>query len=123
MIGVNSGLGYARDFYCADSSFGLNHLNPLINQANQDLLLSSLPRPLPPSYAALAEGVDGNGLITSEEMDLAIRSASGGSSPGYDGLPFEVYNAYHAELSPILQRVFNSAYQDQVKTAPLAPLL
>jgi len=56
-------------------------------------------------------------------MDLAIPSVSRGSSPGYDGLPFEVYNAFHAELSPMLQRVLNSAYQDQVNTAPLAPLL
>ena len=123
MIGVNIGLEYARDFYSADSSFGLYRPNPHINQANQDLLLTSLPRPLPPSYAALAEGVNGDGLITSEEMDLAIRSASRGSSPGYDGLPFEVYNAFHEELSPILQRVFNSAFQDQVNSAPLAPLL
>ena len=79
-------MDYARDFYSADSSFGLYRPNPLINQANQDFLLSSLPRPLPPRYASLAEGVNGDGLITSEKMDLAIRFASRGCSPGYDGL-------------------------------------
>ena len=42
MIGVNIGLEYARDFYSADSSFGLYRPNPHINQANQDLLLTSL---------------------------------------------------------------------------------
>ena len=122
-VGLQQGLQFAIDFYSADSPRGLFRPRDDINEDTQAEFLSTLPRPLDPRYAALAEGVDGNGLLTTEELDIAIKSTSRGTTPGHDGLPFEVYSAFRTELTPILRRVYNAAFVDRSQDSPLSPLL
>ena len=78
---------------------------------------------LPPCYADLAEGLDGDGLLKPEDLELALRQARRGSVPGVDGLPYEFYRAFKVQLLPVLLRVFNAAFQQADNHAPLHPLL
>jgi hypothetical protein len=80
-----------------------------VDLAAQSSVLQSLPH-LPAPLAILAEGVDGSGLLTKEELELAIASAKRGSCPGDDGLPYEVYRSFGDLLSPLLLRVYNRAF-------------
>ena len=123
LAGIGLALSYAQDFYSAASPVGLFRPRSDIDPAAQDTLLSALPAPLPAHFAALAEGIDGDSLVTGQELALAIRRAARGSAPGFDGLPYEFYHAFQAELLPLLVRVFNSAFLDRASDAPLAPLL
>ena len=121
--GCSVGLQYAASFYSSASPFGLFRPRADISPADQDSLLATLPTRLPPAHAALAEGVDGDGLLTEEELDLALHMATRGSSPGYDGLPYEFYRAFRGVMLPVLLKVFNHAFQSAESVQPLAPLL
>ena len=119
---VGKAMDYARAFYASDSPIGLFAPRPVSAPA-QKALLSSISRTLPPSYAKLAEGVDGNSLLTKEDLEGAFAAVGRGSAPGYDGLPYEFYRHYREILVPVLLHVFNSAFQDTTSPSPLAALL
>ena len=121
--GVGSALAYATAFYSSDSPIGLFRPRSDVAEDAQSVLLEALPGPLPAYYAALAEGIDGDSRLHAFELQAAIRAARRGAAPGYDGIPYEVYNAFQEELEPILLRVFNAAFGDSNAVAPLAPLL
>jgi len=121
--GVGSALAYATAFYSSDSPIGLFRPRSDVAEDAQSVLLEALPGPLPAYYAALAEGIDGDSRLHAFELQAAIRAARRGAAPGYDGIPYEVYNAFQEELVPILLRVFNAAFGDSNAVAPLAPLL
>lgn len=121
--GVGAALSYACAFYSADSPTGLFRPRADINEEAQQTLLDALPGPLPPYYADLAEGTDGDSRLHAFELHAAIRAARRGAAPGHDGIPYEFYNAFREELTPILLRVFNAAFEDTSVDAPLAPLL
>jgi hypothetical protein len=121
--GLERALQYAQEFYSSESPFGLFRPFAGISQEAQSTLLDSLPRQLSDEHAALAEGPDRNGLITEEELRLAISQANRGSAPGWDGLPYEFYRVFAAELVPVLARVFNAAFGDTLNASPLAKLL
>jgi hypothetical protein len=121
--GLGQALHYARAFYSSESPFGLFRQFEGVTEEAQSTLLGSLGRRLDDSHAALAEGPDGDGLISREEMQLAIESANRGSAPGWDGLPYEFYRVFAAELTPVLVRVFNAAFQDALTASPLTELL
>lgn len=123
LAGVGSALSYACTFYSSDSPIGLFRPRVDIQEDAQAALLHALPPPLPPYYAALAEGIDGDSLLHASELHAVIRVARRGTTPGHDGIPYEVYSAFSAELTPILLRVFNAAFGDTAAVAPLAPLL
>ena len=119
---VGKAMEYARSFYSSDSPTGLFALRPVSDVAQQSLL-SSIDRTLPPTYASLAEGPNGDSLLTSEDFDLALSSVGRGSTPGIDGLPYEFYRHFSDVLVPVLVRVFNSAFVNTTSTSPLACLL
>ena len=121
--GVTKALDYAASFYSSDSPFGLFRPHAHISATDQDDLLNSLQRRLPPASALLAEGLDGDSLLSTEELELALQHASRGSSPGIDGLPYEFYRAFKDTLIPVLLRVFNVAFKDLTYDAPLSSLL
>lgn len=89
----------------------------------QTVLLDALPRRLSAASAALAEGPDQNGTLTTEELHLALQLSRRGSTPGVDGLPYEFYRTFGALLVPVLLRVFNAAFRSSDFAAPLQPLL
>jgi hypothetical protein len=118
--GVGVGLHYAAAFYSSDSPIGLFRARTDIDPAAQDALLQALPRRLAPAQAALAEGVDGDSLLSKEELELALQMAARGSSPGHDGLPYEFYRSFRQVMLPVLLRVFNNAFLDTGSDQPLA---
>ena len=122
-VGVQLGLDYCRMFYSSDSPSGLFHARTDIQGPAQEALLASLPRRLSASSAALAEGLDGDGLLAPEELDLALQLSNRGSVPGIDGLPYEFYRAFKDSLVPVLCRVFNAAFRDTDAATPLRELL
>ena len=121
--GVGTALQYAADFYSSDSPIGLFRERADVDPDAQSTLLGTLTAKLSEEDAELAEGPDGDGAISREELDLALKMANRGSSPGCDGLPYEVYRAFQADLLPALVHVFNHAFNDTASTAPLAQLL
>jgi exonuclease III len=121
--GLERALQFAQEFYSSASPFGLFRPFAGINPEAQSTLLDSLPRRLSAEHAALAEGPGRDGLITEGELHLAISQANRGSAPGWDGLPYEFYRVFAADLVPVLARVFNSAFGDTLSAAPLAELL
>lgn len=123
IAGVGSALSYAISFFSSDSPIGLFRPRSDLDKEAQQALLDALPSPLPPCYASLAEGIDGDSRLHASELQAVIRAANRGTAPGHDGIPYEVYNAFKAELTPILLRVFNTAFGDTSVEAPLAPLL
>ena len=121
--GLGTGLQYASDFYSGESACGRFRERTDIDPAAQQELLGSLQRRMSSDMAALAEGLDGDGLLSAEELELVLGRARRGTVPGIDGLPYEFYRHYQALLVPVLLRVFNVAYQRWDDNAPLAPLL
>ena len=121
--GLGRALQYAQDFFSSESPFGLFKPFGGLSEEAQSTLLGSLPRRLSPEHAALAEGPHRDGRITEEELHLAISQANRGSAAGWDGLPYELYRVFAAELVPVLARVFNSAFEDTLNPSPLAQLL
>jgi hypothetical protein len=89
----------------------------------QAILLASLTRTLPPHLALTGEGPAGDGLLTLRELKHALANARRGSSPGWDGLPYEFYRAFGDHLLPVILAVANAAFQDTSTTSPLAALL
>lgn len=122
-MGVNAALRYAADFYASDSPCGLFRPNPNIDSGAQQELLETLSRRLTPDLAVLAEGLDGDSLLTEEDFGLALAASQRGSAPGYDGLPYEFYRTYKETLVPVLLKVFNAAFRDAASASPLSPLL
>jgi Reverse transcriptase (RNA-dependent DNA polymerase)/Ring finger domain len=120
--GVNQALDYATSYYSSASPIGLFREKEVVVAA-QDELLQAMQRRLPPCYTDLAEGLDGDGLLKPEDIELALRQARRGSVPGVDGLPYEFYRAFKVPLLPVLIRVFNAAFQQAEAEAPLRPLL
>ena len=82
-------------------------------------------RPGPDSTrpALLAEGLNGDGVISREELELGLQVAARGSAPGMNDLPYKLYRAFEATLLPVLLRVFNIAYRNVGNQAPLTVLL
>lgn len=49
--------------------------------------------------------------ITEVEIRTAISLMKAGKSPGYDGFPAEYYKIYIDVLAPVLQKVYEEAFQ------------
>jgi len=111
--GLDLALEYAENFYSSDSPIGLFRPRP-IDDAAQAAVLGNIRSRLPPCLEDLAEGPDGNSLLTREELEVALAWAGRGSAPGGDGLPYEFYRHFHEALAPLLLRVFNTAFQQHL---------
>ena len=121
--GRDLALKYATDFYSSASPFGLFRPRP-VDVAAQSAVLGSIRVRLPAHLSHLAEGVDGEGLLTREELKLALAMAGRGTCPGADGLPYEFYRHFQVELTPLLLHVFNTAFEADLapgRTAALHP--
>jgi len=56
--------------------------------------------------------------ITEAELNFAIKTMAFRSSPGSDGLPYEFYKRFRAELVPILLEVFNGVSHTSSRVLP-----
>jgi len=129
VAGLDLALQYARDFYASASPCGLFRARPH-DQAAQTAALSSMQPKLPARLQHLAEGPDGDSLLTPEDFEYALAASRRDSCPGGDGLPYEFYRAFKDALSPLVRRVFNAAFLAVREgeagfedAAPLSPLL
>jgi hypothetical protein len=107
--GRDLGLQYATTFFSSDSPHGLFRTRP-VDLAAQAEILSSIPISLSPFLQPLAEGLDGDSLITVEDLKYALSESKRGSSPGVDGLPYEFYRKSAEVLIPLMCRVLNGAF-------------
>ena len=128
--GTADALTYAMDYFSSESSVGLFRRRET-DLALQDKVIGSISRQLPPCLVDCAEGPDSDSLLTKEELAFAMHKAKRGSVPGEDGLPYEFYRLFAADLTPVLLAVFNGAFraaQQQLQADPhiedsaLAPL-
>lgn len=122
MAGVALGAQHAAAFFSSDAPSGLFRERAASSAAQQQLW-AALPPPLSGPAALEGEGPSGDGLIAVEELDWALARARRGSAPGSDGLPYEVYRAFQAQLLPVLRKLLNTAFSDLGKDSPLAALL
>ena len=106
--GTAQALAYAVSYYFSASPFGLFRIRNT-DVTVQDQLLSTV-RSLPPWLEPAAEGPDRDSLLTTEELRAAFQAAGRGTVPGRDGIPYEVYRAFSAQLLPVLKAVFNAAF-------------
>ena len=106
--GTAQALAYAVSYYSSASPFGLFRIRNT-DATDQDHLLSTV-RSLPPWLEPAAEGPDRDSLLTTEELQAAFQAAGRGTVPGRDGIPYEVYRAFSAQILPVLKAVFNVAF-------------
>lgn len=94
-------------------------------QHDQDALadlLTGLPRTLSAAQATAAEGGDGSGRITLEELQRAVEGMATGKAPGPDGLPLELYKKFWPRMGPLLLAALDEAFDDD-GPAPLQSFL
>ncbi|GAX80253.1 hypothetical protein CEUSTIGMA_g7691.t1 [Chlamydomonas eustigma] len=118
--GKRKALQYATDFFSARSAIGVFRQRQ-VEEERQDDFLSNISRTLSEDQQVLAEGPDENGLLTEDELLLALNSTGRGACPGYDGLPYEFYRAFREDLVPLLLHIFNTAFL--ASTHPSSPSL
>ncbi|GAX83848.1 hypothetical protein CEUSTIGMA_g11273.t1, partial [Chlamydomonas eustigma] len=118
--GKRKALQYATDFFSARSAIGVFRQRQ-VEEERRDDFLSNTSRTLSEDQQVLAEGPDENGLLTEDELLLAINSTGRGACPGYDGLPYEFYRAFREDLVPLLLHIFNTAFL--ASTHPSSPSL
>jgi len=63
-------------------------------------------------------GSTADGRLTQEEAAAALRSLPRGKSPGTDGLTYEVYSAFWADISDWMIAAFNSVFLDSTQAQP-----
>ena len=113
-------------FFSSDSPVGL--FRPAqTDPAAQQTLLAAVDRTLSPSEAAAALGPEGTGKITDQEVLSVLPRLPRGASPGLDGLPYEFYARFWADLGPaflaMLDEVFGGASEAQLAAQPGLPVL
>jgi len=87
------------DYYDATAG-GLFAVRPT-DAAAQQLLLASVDRTMSQQEAQQCAGSTADGRLTQEEAAAALRSLPRGKSPGTDGLTYEVYSAFWADISEL----------------------
>lgn len=96
-------------------------------QARQQLL-DTLPARLSPAQAAAAEGPDGSGVLTVQELAAALQCMARGVAPGQDGLTVEFYLHFKQRALVLWQAALEEAFwahgpAAQQAEAPLAAFL
>ena len=84
---------------------------PPLSTAFSDVMasLSSRPPPSPsPDLSSLSVRI-----VSPDEVEKALRHSRGGTSPGLDGIPVELYRCCWEHFAPVLARLFSAAWQLQ----------
>jgi hypothetical protein len=87
--------------------------------AQQDML-AALDKRLSQPEQRQCEGPAGDGTITIEEAAAALRSLPRGKAPGSDGLTYEFYVTFWAEVGQHLVDAFNSVFTSQQQQPKLS---
>ena len=77
-------------------------------QARAQVLEALRAHPKRMPAAADADSDVGRAQVTSAEVTAALKATPRGKAPGWDGLPAELYRAFHLQLSPLLADVYTA---------------
>jgi hypothetical protein len=108
--GRQQAMRYAEAFFSGDSPTGLFRPAPTDPHAQQELL-GALDMFLSPAAAASTLGPSGDGCLHDEEVVAVFSALPRGVSPGLDGLPYEFYVHFWAQLGPLFLAMANEALQ------------
>lgn len=97
------------DYYDGAVPTGLFAVRPTDTAAQQSML-QAVDKQLTAEQQQQCQGPTPDGTITLEEATEVLSSLQRGKSPGSDGLTYEVYIAFWAELGPLLVDAFNEAF-------------
>ncbi len=98
-----------EEYYSSDSPYGV--YRPVVtDMAAQDRLLHHISRKLSAEQASAADGPNGDGSITIQCVQAALKECANGKSPGRDGLPYEVYKVLSSHLLEHLVRAANDVF-------------
>lgn len=97
------------DYFDGDQPEGLFHPRQ-VSQPAQEVLLDSIDRVLSDSAARACLGPLEDGRLTEACVAQVLADAPPGKSPGHDGLPYEFYRAFWAEVKGPMVAAFNEAF-------------
>ena len=80
---------------------------PAVSPVARDAVLAAVRERTQPMTADLAAAV-GNPQITAAEVAKALKATPSGKSPGWDGIPADLYRALRGRLAPVLADVFTA---------------
>jgi exonuclease III len=83
---------------------------PAVDDAARAAVLAALDATAAPRLEESDQLVVANMDVTGTEVDSALRRMRGGTSPGPDGLPLELYRHCRPVLAPLLARLFSAAW-------------
>ena len=104
----------AHAAYSSDSPTGLFRTGQVDPAAQQQLLQHA--RPLSPELRVAAEGDPLTGICM-EELHIALQHSANGKAAGSDGIPYEVYKVFWAQLGPLLLAAAQTAFQQVTETS------
>ena len=88
--------------------------------AAQATILAVTPQRLGPDAVTAAEGPAGAPALTFQCFATAVAGAPRGKRPGSDGLPYEFYAAFEADVAPLVLAAFQEAFDDAHAPSPLS---
>jgi exonuclease III len=113
MLDSQAGVAQAGEllasFYDGSLPSGLFHPAP-VSTADQDLLLQAIDTTLSGTAQAQCLGPTPDGRLTEACLKAALASAPKGKRPGCDGLPYEFYHLFWAQLAAPMVAAFNHSF-------------
>ena len=103
------GLHILEEFYSGASPSGLFSARP-VDLAAQDSLLGAIDQRLTPEAAAVGEGDSGDGSLTLGELATALKGLPRGKAPGRDGIPYEFYQRFWAQVGDLLLAALQESF-------------
>ena len=116
-VSLNTEVGSKRagdllaDYFDGGNSSGL-YAQRHVDVQQQDSFLADITATLSAQQQQQCEGPTGDGSLTAAELHDALATCKHGTSPGSDGLPYEFYKEFWAELSQPLVTAFNAVFSD-----------
>ena len=97
------------DFFDGSNPSGL-YAQRQVDVQQQDSFLADVTTTLSAQQQQQCEGPAADGSLTADELQQALATCKQGTSPGSDGLPYEFYKEFWADLSQPLVAAFNDAF-------------
>ena len=107
--GVQRAGNLLADFYDGDRPGGLFHPTAVSRPAQQ-LMLGAIDATLDAAGQAACLGPWADGRLTVDCLQRALAAAPCGKQPGVDGLPYELYSTFWAQLGAPMVAAFNHCF-------------
>lgn len=117
--GVAKAGGLLADFYDGALPSGLFH-PAQVSAPAQQLMLGAIDATLDEAGKAQCLGPLADGSLTVECLRSALAAAPCGKHPGEDGLPYELYSTFWAQLGAPMAAAFNHCFQSDEEEPSLS---